>query len=175
MNTDRVEHEKKLFKRLIISDGDLDHAGWFADIILNRHLHSCTDEESKYLHRGLNLALVVTYCRPFSGNKCSNDTTGDLPGRYLRDFSKEERALHSHLLKMRNCDHAHSTAAGHAVEVTVDARGAGPVAWAISRNAYVPLPREDTERLRGMITKLIQHVMDEHIRIQRLLAPGEQF
>ena len=175
MSRSHIEHERKLFKRLLISEGDLDHAGRFADIILQRNLHGCTDEESKCLHRGLNVALIVTYSRPFSGNKGSADTASDLPNRYLRDFSDRERALHSQVLNLRNRDHAHSDPAGHNVQVTVDDLGTGPIASSISRNAYVPLPREDTERLRSMITTLMGRLLDEHVRIQRALDAGDRF
>ena len=34
MSGSRIEHERKLFKPLTISEGDLNHAGRFADIIL---------------------------------------------------------------------------------------------------------------------------------------------
>jgi len=175
MGGKRTEYDKKLFKRLIISERDLDHASRFADLILQRNLHACTDEESRYLHRGLNLALIVAYCRPFSGNKGNNDTAGDLPGRYLRELSDQEQALHSHVLDLRNRDHAHSDPAGHTVQVSVADLGGGPVASAIGRNAYVPLPREDTERLRSMITKLMAHILEEHVRIQQSLQIGNKF
>jgi hypothetical protein len=175
MSRERTDNERKLFKRLIISQGDLDHAGWFADFILQRNLHASSDEESRYLHRGLNLALIVAYCRPFSGNTASDDTIGDLPGSYIREFSSEERALHAQILTLRNRDHAHSDPRGHEVQVSIDELLGDPVASAVSRNAYVPLPREDTQRLRMMIAKLLGRVVEEHVRIQQSFQPGDSF
>jgi len=66
--------ERKLLKRLIISQQDLDHAKKYAELILEFGLHNSEQESEKYLHRGLNVALVVSYWRPFSDNVGSADT-----------------------------------------------------------------------------------------------------
>ena len=172
---ERLEAEKKLFKRLVISHWDLQHAQRFAELILNRNLLDSSDALDKDLLHALNTALIVAYWRPFSDNEPTSDTRAMLPNSYLRDFSSSEKALHKHIHHLRNKGMAHSDSEAHGVRVIVnDLAGTKttiPTGW----NPHVPLSKADVEMLFRMIEKLMVKISEEHLRIQALLPIGEQF
>ncbi len=152
MNKQRIENEKKLYKRLIISYYDLDHALKYADLILNKNLHWSELEEDKYLIRGLNTALIVSYWRPFSANHDSHkDTCTKLSQKYIKNFTPNEKKLHKRIGELRDRDIAHSDSTGHNVNVIVNDNLGFKQVWSTSRNAISPLSREETELMKGMI------------------------
>jgi hypothetical protein len=89
MNNKELKQERRLLNRLVISHNDLVQARWYAYLILSKKLHYSDKEEDKYLHRGLNTALIVTYYRPFSKNK-DNDSKREQPFRINSDFFTAE-------------------------------------------------------------------------------------
>jgi hypothetical protein len=170
----RLLAERKLLKRLIISHQDLDHAKRYADLILKLGLHKSDEEGDRYLHRGLNVALVVSYWRPFSDNEGSADTHPRLPDKFISGYSPTEEALHKEVRNLRNKAFAHSDAEAHGVRIHVreflGSKTVFPVGW----NAHIPLSDERTKQLLGMINKLLARISEEQIRIQRLL-PADQY
>lgn len=171
----RLAAERKLLKRLVISHQDLDHARRYAELIIDMGLHNSEKERDRYLHRGLNVALVVSYWRPFSDNEGSADTHPKLPDRFISGYSKAERALHKEACNLRNKAFAHSDAEAHGVLVHVreflGSKTAIPIGW----NAHIPLPEERTQQLLGMINQLLGRISEEQIRIQKLLPAEDYF
>ena len=135
-----MDEERRLFKRIVQSEDDLDHAAECAEQILQRDLHSATAREDRCLLRCLNTALIVSYVRPFSGNRASPDVRKALPAEYLDVLSDEQRQLHDQLIELRNRDHAHSDPKGRSVSVGVQKVGDGVLAIPLSRDAFAPWP-----------------------------------
>ena len=154
---------------------DLGHAAECARQILQRDLHSATEREDKRLLRCLNTALIVSYARPFSGNKGSPDVRKKLPPEYLDVLSDEQRKLHNYLVESRNQDHAHSDAKGMDMTVRVATIRSVPIAVPISRDGSAPLPRESAVAVAELIKSLEGRLVQEQIRIQGTLEEGECF
>lgn len=177
MSDEQLIQEEGLLKRLVISHHDLYHAQWYANLILSKKLHHSNLEEDKYLHRGLNTALIVSYWRPFSKNispkkkkkpKKSENIVISLPNNYLEEFTPEEKNLHDQIGEMRNQEVAHSDAAIHHVKINITDLGGVSLAIPISRNVYIPLGQPEIEMLNCMIGKLID-------RILKQLSIGDNF
>ena len=170
-----MDEERRLFKRIAQSLTDLDHAAECARQILQRDLHSATDREDKRLLPCLNTALIVSYARPFSGNKASPDVRQKLPPECLDVLSDDQRKLHNHLLESRNQDHAHSDPTGMDMTVRVSTVLSVPIAIPISRDASAPLSRESVAAVADLTKSLKVRLGQEQIRIQGILKEGECF
>jgi hypothetical protein len=109
MSDKQLTQEKRLLKRLVISKNDLSHAQWYANLILSKNLHHSNLDEDKYLHRGLNTALILTYYRPFSMNKDLDGKKNNL-SVLTSIFKAEEENLHRLIEDLRNGEVAHSDA-----------------------------------------------------------------
>lgn len=170
-----LDDKKRLFKRIIHSLDDLQHAAECADQILQRDLHSATADADKLLLRALSTSLIVSYGRPFSGNRASLDVQKMLPRRYLNSLSEDRLRLHKNLMEARNRDHAHSDPAGR--DLTVGAAGTQGIVLAIPimRNAFAPWPRETIQRVRDLISVLLAKLSEDYLEIQKELKVGERF
>lgn len=188
------DEEKRLFKRIVVSQVDLQQARECAHHILRLDLHSTdrkgcslpkflsrilriglpstSDRENRSLLKCLNTALVISYTRPFSGNKGSADVRKELPAGYLDVLSEEQRHLHEELIEIRNRDQAHSDAGGLDMTVRVSKIGPVPLAIPIGRNTIAPLSRENVRQIRELIDCLLGKLSEEHIRIQGTLEEG---
>lgn len=173
------EGKVRQFHRLLISYLDFEQAAWIASYIIDHKLHEKVDRlrgkrryQTKLLWEALNSAMIVSYCRPFSGsNKRSNQRIPDLPNRFLRTLTKEEREIHDVAMQDRNALLAHSDS---------DAWNLRPLflKTAPDRRTLVPL-HSDTraslihsavERLEANCRKLMELVMTERQRLEKELA-----
>ncbi len=175
IESERERHEKRLYKRLLHSHHDLIHAQDCAHQILRRKLHDAPPGDDRALLKCLNTALVVSYWRPFSGNRDSTDVVANLPDTYLRVFTVEERKLHDRIGAYRDQDLAHSDAESRSIRVTVDELFDEPIATPIGRDPFVPLPVAEVRQLSRMIERLLEKILEEQGRIQSRLKVGEQF
>ena len=172
---ERMDEQRRLFKRIVQSEEDLAHAAECAEQILHRDLHSATEREDRRLLRCLNTALIVSYVRPFSHNRGSSDVRKTLPAEYLNVLSDQQRQLHDQLIASRDRDHAHSDPQGRSVSVGVQQVGDAVLAIPLSRDAFAPWPREMIERVADLIERLRAKLADEHARVQDTLKAGERF
>ena len=177
MSDKQLTQEMRLLKRLVISQNDLSHTQWYANLILSKNLHHSNLDENNYLHRALNTALIVSYWRPFSNNyeSVNKDKLKKLTEKFLSDFTRDEKNFHNQIGMLRNKEVAHSEAGRHQVKVNVVNFSDAPLAIPISRNAYIPLDQPETEMLCGMIQKLLRNISQEQIRIQEQLSIGDYF
>ncbi len=106
----------KLLVRLLISSEDFHHAARIASYILENELQSKVkgskgkqQYQTKLLWEALNSAMIIAYCRPFSGNdRRSANKIPDLPLRFLKVLTKREREVHGIAMNNRNTLLAHS-------------------------------------------------------------------
>jgi hypothetical protein len=80
-----TEGTLRLFNRLLISYRDLQHADQLAEYILSENLHRRGTAEPRLLLEALSCAMVIAYCRSFSGNRPT-----DLPATFLEGLDPRE-------------------------------------------------------------------------------------
>lgn len=170
-----MDEEKRLFKRIVQSEQDLDHAAECAEQILTLDLHSSATRADKRLLRCLNTGLIVSYVKPFSGNRGSADVRKSLPSEYIDILSDDHRRLHDQLIASRKCDHAHSDPKGRSVSVEVQKVGDGGLTIPRGRDACAALSRDSVEEVAKLIQRLQAKLSEEHVRIQGVLEAGERF
>ena len=149
--TPEQEDALRLYRRLWLTEIDLEEARGAINEIIKRNLRRASAYKPTALLQALTAALVVAYTRPFvmsRGNMAFADRT--VPGSMLRVFSSEERAFHEHLIGMRNREVAHSDADVTEVNLEVLPEGHGGICK-VTRD---PLSRPQLRRLLRMIDKL---------------------
>ena len=179
MNPIRIEHEKELLRRLVISHWDFHQAKQFAGYILTNNLYGLHAEEFVVIHKAFNTALVISYARPFThSDQGKSGKVCNLPEKFEKVFNAKESKLHQQVTGrngLRNAVYAHSDSAPRQLNIRVaDVHGV-PIAIPISRDSFVPLEKAKVEMLRDMIDKLLGKIADEQIRIQSLLPTGTRF
>jgi hypothetical protein len=152
------------FYRLLLSCGDFKQAHYIASYILAEKLH---DSEDHRLLEALNCAMIVAYCRPFSGNDRSIDTRiPDLPKSFLRDLSFAEKEIHEVVLRDRNTVLAHSDSIAHDLQ---------PKVWIIKDHKILmpeknytraPLTKEATETFRSLVFRLSDKLRIERMKLE---------
>jgi hypothetical protein len=167
MDKKRLRVEVRLLKRVVISEEDMEWARKVVDRLLERDL----DNLDRYAYE---TALVVIYCRPFSGSKSkTSGKIGELPDKSRKTFNDLERKVHGRVLKnYRNKLFAHSDSDAHGVMIGIHevegAKLAVPTKW-----AYKPmLGQADLQTLKKCIEKVSEYLLEEHRRIQSFLPEG---
>jgi hypothetical protein len=137
--------------------GDLREARKFADYTLTRHLHDKRTPTWQLIHRAFNLAMVVSYCRPFMRNLEGPDRDtreiADSPiwwdAKPLLD--KQRFELHKGILRQRNNIFAHSpTGERFSTPPTKGTQAIHPI--------FEPLNRDDTRMLRSIIKRWLDYL-----------------
>lgn len=137
----------------MIAEQTVHDAGELTYYILRHEIYKDTEinTDENVLQKALNTALVVTYARPFSRNHGAAQLLECLNIREI--YSEEEFELHELVRTLRNRLSAHSDASEFSFFTT-------------PQNRYVPmlglgvptLNKEDLERLRSMLTKLMDAI-----------------
>ena len=167
-----TDEEKRLLKRIIISQWDLRQAADCLSEVLNRNLHDSPSE--KTLLKCLNTAFVVSYARPWTKNH-GWDVRARLPKRYLSVLSKNQRDLHQEIITSRNRDQAHSDESGSCLMVHTMKMCDNIVANPYGNNPLTPWPRKSMEEVSEIIHALDLKLVEEQCRIQETLTSGEIF
>jgi hypothetical protein len=154
-----MEDQEVFRDRLHITQEDLAQASRFGRLILS--LDSDTEKEdqnSRLIRQALDIALVVSYCRPFTLFRSKEGKRESrLPESLLAVLSNEERSIHESLLNQRNQEYAHSDASQIEVRYYSWPLGILP----ISRNRFVPMPRPTVEQVVIMSDKLYLKLVEE--------------
>ena len=119
----------RYFNRVLMSYIDFQQACNIAHYILRDRLHERLRDPGpgdRFLLQGLNCAMIVAYCRPFSGNdRGAAVKIPDLPARFLRILTEEERWLHGVVIEDRDSRLAHSDSEAWEMETAVYKSGGG--------------------------------------------------
>ena len=100
-------------RRLLISMWDLNSAASYASVLVHLGRRSLGEAVLTDLHRETALtAMVVTYARPFSGNRENPLCARTIRLRTLLRLSRDQQALHDRLLALRKIDHRESMKIG---------------------------------------------------------------
>jgi hypothetical protein len=76
-----IRGKLRQFYRLLLSYGDFKQAHYISSYILDEKLHNSEDVR---LLEALNCAMIIAYCRPFSGNEQSDIKILYLPASFLK-------------------------------------------------------------------------------------------
>jgi hypothetical protein len=155
---------------------DFQQASNIAHVILRDRLHERLLDPGpgdRFLLQGLNCAMIVAYCRPFSGNdRGAAVKIPDLPGRFLRILTEKERGLHGIVMADRDSRLAHSDSEAWEMEPVVYRSEDGyETLMPMHHSVHAPLDREATECFRGMADKLREACFAERRRLESELRP----
>lgn len=173
------EAKRRLLQRLLISYNDFKQAAWIASYILDQKLQDKVDRlrgkrryRTKLLWEALNCAMVVSYCRPFSGNERRSATrVPDLPGRFLRALDAEEKAVHAVAMEDRNTMLAHSDSAAWDLQPFFLENPSGrKLLVPLHNDTRAPLVLDAVSRLRTICVKLMELIMVERKQLEKELA-----
>ena len=181
MTRENAEREAKLrlFHRLLMSYIDFQQAYWIASYILDHNLQQKVERlrgkrryHIKLLWQALNCAMVVSYCRPFSGNDPrAVRRIPDLPRRFLHVLSPDEKELHRLAMQDRNTMLAHSDSETWDLRTFFMETEAGrKVLLPVHNDTGAPLVHHAVAQLRGMCAKLMEVVFQERHRLEKDLA-----
>lgn len=167
----------RYFNRVLMSYIDFQQAHNIAHVILRDRLHERLRDPGpgdRFLLQGLNCAMIVAYCRPFSGNDRRRRAVKipDLPARFLRILTEEERWLHGVVMEDRDSRLAHSDSEAWEMEpVVYRSAGGHEMLTPMHHLVHEPLTREATECFCGMADKLREACFAERRRLEPELRP----
>ena len=180
MSADEIEPSPEIrgklryFNRVLMSYIDFQQACNIAHYILGDRLHERLCDRGpgdRFLLQGLNCAMIVAYCRPFSGNEGTIAAPG-LPAKFLRVLTEKERWLHEIVMKDRDERLAHSDSQAWEMEPVVYRSEKGnETLIPMHQSVHAPLTREATECLRDMTDKLQEKCFTERRRLEPELRP----
>lgn len=124
------------------------------------------------LWQTLNCATVVAYCRPFSGNdRRTANRVPDLPTRFVKILTSEERKIHTLAMQDRNTLLAHSDSdAWNMRPIFVETAPGRKVLLPLHHDVRAPLVHEVVERLNAICGKLMDLVFEERMKLEKELA-----
>lgn len=169
--TPEIEGKRRQFYRLHMSYVDFQQAAGLASYILNNKLHERLPRD-RFLLQGLNCAMIVAYCRPFSGNDRRSDLKiPDLPKRILRALDDDELELHEVVQSDRDKVMAHSDSdAWNPTPRILRVAGEDRLLPMFS-NPHAPLNAEPTAMLKVMAAKLMEECFTERLKFEPELSP----
>jgi hypothetical protein len=176
---EEIAAKLNLLNRLLISYNDFHHASRIASYILEHRLqdkaerlHGRRRYRIKLLCEALNSAMIVAYCRPFSGNdRGRSDTLRSLPARFLNGLSTEELEVHQTALSDRNRLLAHSDSEAWNMRPFFFKSGsAKPMLLPLHRDVRAPLVHDPVDVLQRLCGKLMDRIFEERAVLEEGLA-----
>lgn len=165
----KEEAKVRLFRRIFVSYNDFQQAAQISNYILKAKLHENYPDKDRHILQGLNCAMIIAYARPFSGNRGSETMLPELPQRFLRGFSPDERALHQIVMKDRNTLLAHSDSVAWRLRLSVIKSPGRDMLAPLHHDTTAPLDEKHTRMFNGMATKLIEAVFAERMVLEKEL------
>ncbi len=159
-----VRWKLRQFYRLILSYGDFKQAHYISSYILLNKLH---DSEDRRLLEALNCAMIISYCRPFSGNDRSFDSKiPDLPSSLLKNLTDDEKEIHEIALADRNTLLAHSDSCAHDLQPEVWTIKDTKILMPVKNDTRAPLTKEATEVFQSLSGKMRDVVFNERMQLE---------
>ncbi|MDD2467223.1 MAG: hypothetical protein PHI97_24820 [Desulfobulbus sp.] len=170
---DHLQGRMRQYRRLLLSYGDFKHAKLVAEYILSNHLHDQYPGAAHIILPALNCSMVIAYSRPFSGNSGHGPLAApDLPGRYVRLLSPEERLIHHIVINDRNKYLAHTDAVAAALEpVRLQVSNEIESIVPLVADRMAPLDEEPTKLLLSAASKLLDATIRDSFEMEPFLKP----
>ncbi len=129
----------------------------FADYVLQRNLPSKKSPKLGLIHLAFNTSLVVSYSRPFTGNKNPEGKTVSSPLKELvrEVLNEEERKVHNRVVGSRHSTYAHSDDRVHVISGSSNRSG---FPYLMADPFYARLTEAETAMLRTMSGKWIKYL-----------------
>ncbi len=167
-----LEGKYRQYQRVLMSYIDFNQAQAITLMILEMKLHEKYPRENRILLEALNLAMIIAYCRPFSGNDAGGAfRVPDLPGRFLKDLSAEEREIHDVAMEDRNSVLAHSDSEAWQMTPHYVKLPSREILVPAHRGVHRPLLLEPTIRLSRLAEKMREACFRERVRLEEELKP----
>jgi len=164
-NEREIEAKLQLLTRALMSYIDFQQAAAIASIILSENLHDNYPRENRIKLEALNAAMVVAYCRPFSGNK----GIPDLPNRFTRGLTAEEKEMHDALMVDRNQVIAHSDSEAWNMRPHCLNVNGNQILDPLHNGVHRPFLREPTERISLLAGKQRERCFEIRERLEKEL------
>jgi hypothetical protein len=164
-----------LLKRVQLSHIDLLAALRFAQRLLNEGDSSGAPRLTFTEREALELALIVSYARPFKHSDNEREARATLPARFLRQLTPEQLELHRLLLSLRDHEVAHSDPGPAQLKIWV---GEHPPAGRTAMHATSyrgGLSDEGVRAAASLIKEMLHRCDQERRRIAPLLPSGQTF
>ena len=157
-----IRGKLRKFYRLLLTYGDFKQAHYISSYILDEKLH---DSEDRRLLEALNCAMIVAYCRPFSGNDRNADTKiPALSESFLKDLTADEKEIHEVVLQDRNTVLAHSDSVAHDLQPKVLLIKDRKILMPDKCDTRAPLTKEATETFHSLVSRLRDKLRVERMR-----------
>ena len=166
-NEREIEGKFRQFNRVLMSYIDFQQAHAIATLILDENLHENYPRENRFKLQALNASLVVAYCRPFSGNK----GVPDLPIRFVRNLSADEKEIHDALMADRNMVIAHSDSEAWNMRPHYLSINGNNILMPLHHGIHEPFLKEPTERICRLAEKQMETCFAERERLEEELKP----
>jgi len=164
-NGREVDGKFRQFNRVLMSYVDFQQAHSIASIILDENLHENYPRKNRILLEALNFAMVVAYCRPFSGNK----GVPDLPKRFVRNLSKNEKEIHDALIEDRNKVIAHSDSEAWDLQPHYQIINERRMLVPFHKGVHRPFLLDPTIRIRDLAKKQMDTCFEERVKLEKEL------
>lgn len=159
------------FNRVLMSYVDFQQAVGIGDYIVSENLHDRYPRD-RFLLQGLNCAMIVAYCRPFSGNdRGAAVKIPKLPPSILQALTPEEYEIHRAAMEDRNTVLAHSDSRAWEPRPQLHRFRGRDILVPMFNYAHAPLTRTATEKLSAMAGKLREACFEERLRLEPELKP----
>ncbi|WP_166426088.1 hypothetical protein [Paraglaciecola sp. 20A4] len=171
MQGKQIDGEIRQFKRISMSFADFKDALEMSKYIIDRDLHS-DFESNKLIISSLNCSMIISYCRPFSGNDSRNlIKIPDLSLKSLKVLSPIERKMHDYIMQSRNTLLAHSDSQAVDLKFVINEFGSTKMLQPIRNWSLAPLELEDLKIFHQMASKLLSYVAIERANIEPKIIP----
>ena len=159
-----IDKNRIQLPRLNIFLRDFRQSYEFAVYILKKSLHNKKSDQSKLVHLAFNTSLIISYSRPFGGNKnFEGQTRSSLKPYVSKILTEDEIKLHDWIIDRRHTEYAHSRASAHLFEgLNYDSKR-----LAIMKVSFKPLNKSETDKLKAMIEKWIIFLEEEKSKLRR--------
>lgn len=137
----------------------------FAKYVLDRNLPAKKSPQLRLIHLAFNTSLIVSYSRPFTGNKNSEGETERSPLKELvaEVLNQDEQKIHDNVVGYRHSTYAHSDARVHLIPGFSDRSGFPRF---MADPFYALLSESETAILRTMIGKWIRYLRKEKANLK---------
>ena len=157
------------FIRVLMSQEDWQMAVDLADILLGRDAPiTKTDKQTEY---GLQIAMVVSYCRPF---KPGGRNFPKLPEEFQVSMSTTEKTLHDRLEQIRDQIMAHSDLGPRDFQHDIPKAGSWAPVFTVANNVHTPLTKDEVQQVRDLARRMDQIGARQHVDLQAQLVSHSQ-
>lgn len=171
MQDRQIDGKIRQFKRIVMSFADFKDAFEMSKHIIDRDLYS-DFKNNRLIISSLNCSMIISYCRPFSGNDSRNSIKiPDLSLNALKVLSPIERKMHDYIMSERNTLLAHSDSQAVDLKFFINEYGSIKKLQPIRNWSLAPLTLENVKKFHAMASKLLSYVATKRKDLEPEIIP----